>query len=205
MTDPVLAATVILGREAEAGFEVLVMQRPARGSFANAWVFPGGRIDDDDAPGEDEQTRARVGAVREVHEEVGLIVDPEALVPLSRWIPPVELKRRFDTHFFLAMAPEGDVVPSPDEVVDWKWSTPARVLDAHARGIATLAPPTFVTLTLLRSHGAYADAVAAAREAGAEEFRTKGLPEHGLVSSGPHHLHTSALPWRYEYRDEQGS
>ncbi|MGO1875348.1 NUDIX domain-containing protein, partial [Agrococcus casei] len=123
MTDPVLAATVILGREAEAGFEVLVMQRPARGSFANAWVFPGGRIDDDDAPGEDDQTRASVGAVREVHEEVGLIVDPEALVPLSRWIPPVELKRRFDTHFFLAMAPEGDVVPSPDEVVDWKWST----------------------------------------------------------------------------------
>ena len=194
MPEAVPAATVVIGREAQQGFEVLLMQRPARGTFANAWAFPGGRIE----PGES----IREGAVRETFEEVGLTLSPDALVPLSRWIPPEQLKRRFDTSFFLAADPGGEITPNPDEVVAWKWATPASVLEQHARGEATLVPPTFVTLTLLGLHGAYADVVAAAREAGAEEFRTQGVPETGLVWSGGHRLHTQQLPWRYEYVDD---
>lgn len=190
MPEAVPAATVVIGRESQAGFEVLLMQRPARGTFANAWAFPGGRIE----PGES----IREGAVREVHEEVGLTLDPDALVPLSRWIPPEQLKRRFDTSFFLAGDPGGDITPNPDEVVDWKWATPASVIEQHARGEATLVPPTFITLTVLSQFGSFADAVHHASEHGPETFRTQGVPEEGLIVAGRHRLTTSSLPWRYE-------
>lgn len=44
------AATVVLARDAAAGPEVLLVRRPGRSSFAaNAWVFPGGRVDAQDA------------------------------------------------------------------------------------------------------------------------------------------------------------
>lgn len=44
------AATVVVAREGDAGPEVLLVRRPARSSFAaHAWVFPGGRVDEEDA------------------------------------------------------------------------------------------------------------------------------------------------------------
>lgn len=193
MPEAVPAATVVIGREAQQGFEVLLMQRPARGTFANAWAFPGGRIE----PGES----IREGAVRETFEEVGLTLSPDALVPLSRWIPPEQLKRRFDTSFFLAADPGGEITPNPDEVVAWKWATPTSVLEQHARGDATLVPPTYITLTVLSERGSFADMVQQAGAIGPETFRTQGVPEAGLIVAGQHRLTTSELPWRYEYVD----
>ena len=44
------AATVVIAREGDGGPEVLLVRRPARSAFAaNAWVFPGGRVDPEDA------------------------------------------------------------------------------------------------------------------------------------------------------------
>ena len=218
MTAAALAATVALGQEADDGFTVLMMQRVMRGSFAGAWVFPGGRIDDTDAPGQPHERRARVGAVREVFEEVGLTVSADSLVPLSRWVPPAEIGRRYDTDFFLAEAPEGSVTPNPDEVAAWQWIRPAVALEIHARGELELPPPTFVTLARLARHATFAEAVTDARTAGVRQFTTRGLPDQGLVlwegdelvqgpdtlpaeaetPDGPRHrLLTAALPWRY--------
>lgn len=218
MTEAALAATVVLGREAEAGFTVLMMQRAHRGIFAGAWVFPGGRIDDTDAPGEPHDVRARAGAVREVHEEVGLNVDPAALVPLSRWIPPAEIGRRFDTDFYLAHAPDAKVVPNPAEVVTWQWLSPRSALERHASGDFELPPPTFVTLTRLSRHESFAAAMTDARTAGQRVFATRGIPSRGTVlwdgdelvtadgllepdaetADGPRHrLLTRELPWTY--------
>ena len=43
------AATVILVREANPGFEVFMLKRTGRASFAGGmFVFPGGRVDGDD-------------------------------------------------------------------------------------------------------------------------------------------------------------
>jgi len=40
------AATVVLLRDGERGVEVLLAERPRdRGSFAGAWVFPGGAVE----------------------------------------------------------------------------------------------------------------------------------------------------------------
>ncbi|HEX5858760.1 MAG TPA: NUDIX domain-containing protein, partial [Microbacterium sp.] len=44
-----VAATVILARDGADGLEVLLIERPDRGSFAGAWVFPGGKLDPGDA------------------------------------------------------------------------------------------------------------------------------------------------------------
>ena len=44
-----VAATVVLMRDGVDGVEVLLLERPHhRGSFAGAWVFPGGGVDEED-------------------------------------------------------------------------------------------------------------------------------------------------------------
>ena len=57
---------------------------------------------------------------------------------------------RFDTHFFLAAAPE-DADPEPDggETVDLGWFTPQGALDAHGRDEILLVFPTIKTLEQL--------------------------------------------------------
>ena len=50
MTEARPAATVIIVRDGHDGPEVLMLRRSRRaGFFPNAWVFPGGRVDEDDA------------------------------------------------------------------------------------------------------------------------------------------------------------
>ena len=48
------AATVVLVRDGSAGMELLLLKRPSTGAFANAWVFPGGRIEVEDVKDDDE-------------------------------------------------------------------------------------------------------------------------------------------------------
>ncbi len=80
--DYIPAATLILGRERGDLPEYLMVRRTSDMAFAGgAWVFPGGRIDAGDhalADG-DEIAAAKVAAVRETLEEVGI---PVGLTPL---------------------------------------------------------------------------------------------------------------------------
>lgn len=82
-----LAATLLLLRDAAAGFEVLMITRHAETVFAGgAAVFPGGRLDPEDSdpallrhcrtvPGIDTaQMALRVCAIRETFEEAGLLL-----------------------------------------------------------------------------------------------------------------------------------
>ena len=66
--------------------------------MGGAWVFPGGAVHE----GETEVETA----VREAEEEAALKLDTGTLVPFSRWITPAQVKVRFDTHFFVAPAPD---------------------------------------------------------------------------------------------------
>src|SRR3954451_21870156 len=104
LSDPSIpvAATVILLRQGGEGLEVLLIERPDRGSFAGAWVFPGGKLDPGDA-GEigdataPEEADARRAAVRETREETGLEVAGSDLVTLSCWDPPPGMPLRIRT------------------------------------------------------------------------------------------------------------
>ncbi len=50
MAPPRPATTILLLREASTGFEVFMVQRHRKSGFLpNAWVFPGGRVDEGDA------------------------------------------------------------------------------------------------------------------------------------------------------------
>src|SRR2546421_4966492 len=126
---PVPAASVILLRGDP--FEVLMIRRHEKASFVpNAWVFPGGAVDADDARDSTLETM-RAAGVRELFEEAGIWlgaplrdaearrrallegqatlaslgrVDLEQFVWTSRWITPVGVPKRFDTYFFLARA-----------------------------------------------------------------------------------------------------
>jgi 8-oxo-dGTP pyrophosphatase MutT (NUDIX family) len=81
MTDTVAAAptpasTVALLRDVDGGVEVCMLRRPGRSSFAaGAFVFPGGALDAADGTGPDAY---RVAGIREVLEEVGLLVGAAA-------------------------------------------------------------------------------------------------------------------------------
>ncbi len=216
-----VAATVVIARDTTAGPEVLMIERPDRGSFAGAWVFPGGKIEPGDAGGS-EGERARSAGVRETQEETGLILAPGALQPLSRWMPPASVALRIRTWFFVTSDPGGELVLAADEAVRAAWLRPSDALDRHGRGELTLYPPTWVTLHDLAEQGEVADIVAAARLAGVRAFETATrtvadgtlLLWHGdddydeapapstPASTTPaaparHRLDLSALPWVY--------
>jgi 8-oxo-dGTP pyrophosphatase MutT (NUDIX family) len=143
-TEPRQAATVILLRGGGERLEVLLVQRnPAARFMGGAWVFPGGALDGSEDP--------REAGVREVFEEAGVqLPSADALVAFSRWITPAQVRIRFDTHFFLAAAPDG-VTPRPDggETVGAEWWEPAAALDAFSRDELSLVFPTVKTLEQL--------------------------------------------------------
>lgn len=193
-----VAGTVVVMRPTAGGFDVLLMRRPDRGSFAGGWVFPGGRVEAMDRhPGESVADSARRAAVRETREEVGL--DIHDLVPLSEWQPPAEAPTRIRTWFFLTIAPAQDPVPSASEVAELAWVRPAEALARHGAGEWVLFPPTWVTLHRL---SAFADATSALASGGsAEVFRTRVLD--AAAAPGPSfgweqgRLDASRLPWRF--------
>ncbi|HSD25066.1 MAG TPA: NUDIX hydrolase [Solirubrobacterales bacterium] len=163
---PRAAATVILlrrgGKHAERGLEVLLVQRNPEARFMpGVWVFPGGAVDADDGEGEEAH---RAAAVRELTEEAGIEVPAEELVAYSRWITPKVVPIRFDTRFYLALAPAHSP-PRPDgsETVDAGWFEPESALHSHHAGELPLVFPTIKHLESLVGYANAAEALEAAR------------------------------------------
>jgi len=158
------AATVILVRDGADGLEVLMLHRVSKVAFGGMWVFPGGRVDDEDRRPDDvgDEACARRAAAREALEECGLAVDPEELVAFSHWVPPAITPRRYSTWFFLARASDGEVVVDGGEIHAHAWLPAREVLDRRDRGEVDLAPPTWVTLHDLAEHDDVDRALAAA-------------------------------------------
>ncbi|MFG2961024.1 NUDIX domain-containing protein [Streptomyces sp. NPDC048291] len=139
------AATVVLLRDGPQGPRVLMLLRPAHGSYPGAWVFPGGAVDPADRV-PDGTGAVRRAAVRETREETGLAVAAGELQLLSCWTPPPQAPKRLRTWFFLGAAPPGRVVRDPREVAAHRWLAPGQALKAHGEGRLQLLPPTWVTL-----------------------------------------------------------
>ncbi len=150
--EPHPAATAIVVRSTDDGFEVLLLRRSDVGAFAGLWVFPGGRVDDGD-PGDDELSRAASAAVREVGEEVGITVDAGQMTVWSHWTPPAIAPKRYATWFFVApFDDDADVLVDGHEILEHRWLRPAQAL---AAGLP-MAPPTIVTLHELAAAGSLA-------------------------------------------------
>lgn len=181
------AATVLLARDTSAGPEVLMLKRNSTIAFGGAWVFPGGRVEAGDGP-DDELARARRAAARECEEEAGLRLAETELTTWSHWQPPLTAvvprvgpRRRFSTWFFIARAPEGEVIVDGGEIHEYQWLTPRAAIDRHRQGQIELVAPTWVTLWQLAGHDTVEAAVQWAASQVPPRFHTRPLPTEPLT------------------------
>ncbi|MDQ1546879.1 MAG: hypothetical protein QOH69_1783 [Actinomycetota bacterium] len=199
--NPPASATLLLVRDDP--FEVLMVRRSSRGTFASALVFPGGAIDPDDASDEweplvedfadfvPEERARRIGAIRETWEETSILVgasgyaEPagilagaglrdfvgrsgvrlrlDALTTLAHWITPVTEPRRFDTRFYVARAPYGQVaVADGSEIVGVEWVSPDEAARSARRGESPIIFPTLMNLDRLVESGSVNATISAA-------------------------------------------
>lgn len=211
------AATVLVVRDGPDGVEALMLRRDRDLSFAGGtWVFPGGRIDPEDHPegAHDLEIAALRAAVREAHEESGLVLDPALLRRWSHWTPPPESPRRFTTAFFVAAVPAdaGEIIVDDGEIREFQWRRAAEMLELRDAGDVSLTPPTFITLTQLLGHSSVGSAVSGPQVV--EHFSTRIAFEGDLVvamyhgdvgyesgdptPAGPRHRLSMGPAWTYE-------
>ncbi len=141
--------------------------------------------------GPDERAR-RICAIRETWEETSILVgaagyaEPagvlaaqglrdfvgrtgvrlrlDALTTLAHWITPVTEPRRFDTRFYVALAPGGQVaVADGTEIVGVEWVDPGVAAEAGRRGKSPIIFPTLMNLDRLAEARSAAAAISAAR------------------------------------------
>ena len=190
------AATALILRDRPHGLEVFMVVRHHRIEFASgALVFPGGKVDSEDAsadwdgltappPGGLDRAFA-IAALRETFEEAGILIArgrgapnlltaalarrivaahrgggdragfvdvirsaglelaTDLLVRFAHWITPIGLPKRYDTHFFIVVAPV-DQTGAHDgtESVEGYWVRPAIALQEAKDGKRSIVPVT---------------------------------------------------------------
>ncbi len=157
------ASTVVVLRDGAEGTEVLMLHRTSKFHFGGMWVFPGGRIDPEDYPDDqDVNVAARNAAVRETREEANIEMDSSEFVQFAHWTPPPSTPKRYATWFYACAAAEGHEIIEVDghEIQDHEWIRPETALERHAKGEIDLAPPTWVTLYHIARHEPVAAALA---------------------------------------------
>ena len=120
--------------------------------MGGAWVFPGGAVDADEGEG-DARTASRACArSRRRRRRAARPGGAGRVLALDH--ARRRSKIRFDTHFFLAAAPDG-AEPKPDggETVDLGWFTPRGRARGYERGEILLVFPTIKTLEQLARFG----------------------------------------------------
>lgn len=170
----VLAATILLLRDGDQGLEILLLKRNSNAkNMADVWMFPGGKIDEEDA-GETELERAARGGLRELSEEADISLELDSLTTFSHWLTPAGQKRRFATWFFIGAAPENAIVKvDGEEMVEAVWISPNEAVNEHRAGRLRLPPPTVVSLLDVSESKTTAEAIERTRERQAPYFYPK--------------------------------
>jgi 8-oxo-dGTP pyrophosphatase MutT (NUDIX family) len=92
-----------------------------------------------------------------------LVPATDLLVPFAHWITPSFMTKRFDTHFFLALAPNDQTLAHDGrEAVDSIWIAPRSALEEGGKRFKLLFP-TERNLWKLARHTDAASAIAAAK------------------------------------------
>jgi 8-oxo-dGTP pyrophosphatase MutT (NUDIX family) len=265
------AASVVMLRDGPAGLEVFLLKRHGLSEvLAGAYVFPGGKVDLEDARFDTEAhldmraaaLRAALGepeidelqavalyvaALREAFEETSVLyaqgagrpdaelawhllrggrafgevlahlslrLEASRLQPWSRWITPLVggvMRKRFDTRFFLAPVPAGQVPRHDDhEAIDSMWLTPRAALQRYWDGRIELAPPQIMSLAHLARHPSVASALSQARSRPPplvvpEPFEHDGMRMVCYPGDERHTVRERALPGptRLSYRNRR--
>ncbi len=124
------------------------------------------------------EVEARFNAARhEIHDGTRSLVDlcaDEGLLLLTdrihlvdHWVTPVGERRRFDTRFFVALAPEAQEPLHDDgETIASLWVRPTDALQMWSDGELQMFPPTLASLEFLKPHATASDALVAAAAVG---------------------------------------
>jgi 8-oxo-dGTP pyrophosphatase MutT (NUDIX family) len=89
----------------------------------------------------------------EMLEREGLRLAADRLTYFGHWITPVTAPRRYDTRFFVAIAPEGqEALPDNVEAIHHVWLNPARALERSRAGGFGMRTPTIRTLEQFAPH-----------------------------------------------------
>ncbi len=175
----VLAATILLVRDGDDGLEILLLKRNSNAkNMADVWMFPGGKIDEEDT-GSNELERAARGGLRELSEEANVSLDFDSLTTFSHWLTPAGQKRRFATWFFIAALPEETAVKvDGEEMVEAAWMSPRDAVNEHRAGRLRLPPPTVVSLLDVSSGASALEAIQRASQRQAPYFYPKILADN---------------------------
>lgn len=107
--------------------------------------------------------RGEIG-IAEMLEAEDLVLACEQLVPFAHWITPSFMPKRFDTYFYLAVAPSEQIaLHDGREMVDSVWLRPADAIAEEAAGTRTIVPATLLNVEKLGFSKDVAGALAAAR------------------------------------------
>ena len=115
-----LAATIMIVRQGPSGAEILFLQRSRKvGFFPSAWVFPGGRVDENDhrfptigrVPGLNDSAFA-VAAIREAYEEAGIW--------LGQGSPSSDLRESLNSRT-TELPLDGTLKGDLSRILQWSW------------------------------------------------------------------------------------
>lgn len=148
---PVPASVILLHRRRGEELEVYWVRRADNLAFLGGfWAFPGGRVDDCDrhvtVPGRTGESATRTAAAaRELYEETGLRVSPDAahFVEMGRVITPEWAPMRFDATYYTVEVSEDaqpDWAHAEGELSQGEWITPRRALELWASGDRLTSP-----------------------------------------------------------------
>ncbi len=106
---------------------------------------------------------AREATMLEIAAKHGLTLALDILQPFARWVTPAFMPKRFDTMFYLARVPEGQIeAHDGSEAVDTVWISPSDALAAAERGERTIIFPTRKNVEKLSRANSVEAAMAAA-------------------------------------------
>ncbi|NNN09745.1 MAG: NUDIX domain-containing protein [Acidimicrobiaceae bacterium] len=99
---------------------------------------------------------------------------------LAHWVTPVGRSRRFDTRFFVALAPPGqDALADDSEIVEHVWTSAAAALERFETGEWSMLVPTVRTLISLSTHGNVEDVVRAAATSSVPRIQPREIERDG--------------------------
>ncbi len=172
MSAPARLAASLVIIDDRPDLQVLMGRRLTTLRFAPGMiVFPGGAVEEEDFVAARSMTNTAVrgmdptdaaanlyAALRETEEEAGVWVGGDSPIDAARfpyighWVTPESSPRRFDTRFFLARFPGGDVRADRDEFEDLWWARPIEILKQVESGELSAITPTLSFLTSLTQY-----------------------------------------------------
>ena len=146
--------------------------------------------------------------------QMALRLQTLSIVPWSRWITPVVpsvTNKRFDTRFFVAAVPSGQVASHDNfETTESIWLGPRQALQQYWAGEIELAPPQIMSLAHLSRHADVASVLDAARGRRPPVIQPEPFDDEGrrvicYPGDARHSVREQALPGptRLSYRNKR--